>query len=80
MASDNLIDSDSARQAEDASGAVPVAACWACETLERTPLTDAASLYEIADRCRCGCVTPDTLHELAAYALSDAYDAGPSDR
>jgi hypothetical protein len=48
------------------------AICLACEALERDRTADARTLHAIALRCTCGCVTPETVHELARGAFEDA--------
>lgn len=50
----------------------PLAPCMACEAIERDTSADARHLLGIAMRCRCGCVSDDTIAELARYAMADA--------
>jgi hypothetical protein len=73
MTNDNLIGEDSVPQGlADESGLFPAATCLACEALARDRTASAAVLHRIASRCQCGCVSPETAAELAAYAMADA--------
>lgn len=68
------LESDADRYAAE-SGVQRVAACLACVALERDRTGDARTLHRLASRCVCGCVSPETLAELAAIAMVDALTA-----